>query len=91
MTIKTAVVISDLHVGAGPLDDCDDELDGRIVSFIRETAERGSVELIIAGDFLDFVQAPPWEGKHLEGVSPEGIQLCFTESQSIIKLAAIAA
>ena len=27
------VVISDIHVGSGPLDDCDAELEGGLVSF----------------------------------------------------------
>jgi UDP-2,3-diacylglucosamine pyrophosphatase LpxH len=63
---ERAVIISDLHVGAGPLDDCDHELDALLTSFIEEIARQDHVELIIAGDFLDFVQAPPWEGNQLE-------------------------
>jgi UDP-2,3-diacylglucosamine pyrophosphatase LpxH len=86
------LVISDLHVGAGPLDDCDGELEGHLVDFLRRHASAGApVELVINGDFLDFVQAEPWEGPGLESVSVEGHPLCFTQRQSLEKFDAIAA
>lgn len=88
---ESAVVISDLHVGAGQTDDCDEELEGLTASFINRIGSRGRRELIIAGDFLDFAQAPPWKGAELEGISEEGVRLCFTEPQSLQKLDAIAA
>jgi hypothetical protein len=47
------------------------------------------VELVINGDFLDFAQAPPWQGSDLESFSADGIPLCFTEDQSLLKLTAI--
>lgn len=86
------IAISDLHVGAGVLDDCDAELESSLVRFINDLgANRGSVELVINGDFLDFAQAPPWAGPELESMSPTGIPLCFTENQSLAKLDAIRA
>jgi UDP-2,3-diacylglucosamine pyrophosphatase LpxH len=83
-------IISDLHISEGILDDCDEELEGHFVSFI-ESLHRSAdpCELIINGDFLDFVQAAPWSGHELEGSTAEGIPLCFTESQSVEKLKAI--
>jgi UDP-2,3-diacylglucosamine pyrophosphatase LpxH len=48
------------------------------------------VELVINGDLLDFVQAPPFTGRRLEAKSATGIPLCFTQQQSLDKLAAIA-
>lgn len=84
-------VISDLHVGAGPLDDCDDELELQLVSFLEALAKRpGALELVVNGDFLDFAQAHPWKGHQLEAESSERIPLCFTEAQSVAKLATIA-
>lgn len=80
-------VISDVHVGAGALDDCDAELENCLVEFLHELARRESaVELVINGDFLDFVQAEPWQGRALESVSAEGVPLCFTQEQSVKKL-----
>ncbi len=88
---KVFIVISDLHLGAGPLDDCDGELEKLLVSFIMDLCSRPSeIELIINGDFLDFAQAPPWSGPELESTTPLGIPLCFTEEQSAEKLKAIA-
>ena len=47
---------------------------------------------MINGDFLDFAQAPPWQGNDLESLSQDAqLPLCFTEEQSCIKLAAIMA
>lgn len=90
MAIKTIIVISDLHVGASDLDDCDKTLEGHLVAFLTELAARKDcVELVINGDFLDFAQAPPWQGDELEATSPDGLPLCFTEDQSITKFRAI--
>ncbi|MDQ2974822.1 MAG: metallophosphoesterase [Acidobacteriota bacterium] len=84
------IVISDLHIGAGPLDDCDAELERCLLDFLADIGSAGSpVELVINGDFLDFAQAPPWKGKDLEAVTPLGIPLCFTQEQSLAKLEAI--
>src|SRR6266481_3135291 len=85
------IVVSDLHVAAGPLDDCDAEIEQSIVEFILSLAARNEpIELVINGDFLDFVQAPPYIGPELEGEG-DGIPLCFTEMQSVAKLRAIVA
>jgi UDP-2,3-diacylglucosamine pyrophosphatase LpxH len=83
------VIISDLHLGAGPLDDCDGELESLIVEFLNELSEDGPVQLVINGDFLDFVQASPWQGTDLTAESKKGIPLCFTEAQSVAKLESI--
>lgn len=90
MHTNSIVVISDLHVGSGPLDDCDEELESNLVSFINQLCSKvTAVELVINGDFLDFAQAAPWAGSELESESPDGVPLCFTEEQSIAKLEAI--
>lgn len=85
------ITISDLHISAQALDDFDPEIESKFVAFLAELASRrDAVELVINGDFLDFVQAPPAEGTALEGISSaEGQPLCFTESQSGEKLEAI--
>lgn len=87
------IVISDIHVSAGPLDDCDLELENCLVSFLEElSAKASALKLVINGDFLDFIQAPPWQGAHLEALAKDdGINLCFTEDQSVEKLQAIVA
>lgn len=83
-------VISDLHIGAGPLDDCDHELEAGLCAYLQQLATDGAkYELVIAGDFLDFAQAPPAEGRDLTATSIRGIPLCFTEAQSKEKLHAI--
>lgn len=88
MTGKT-IVISDLHIGAGRLDDCDSELEECLISFLNQQAsENIAVELVINGDFLDFAQAEPWEGADFE-VEHQGVPLCFTQDQSVLKLGKI--
>jgi len=90
MAKPRVIVISDLHISAGPLDDCDQELESCLVGFFGELfQDNGSAELVINGDFLDFVQAPPWSGPELESESPQGIPLCFKEEHSLAKLEAI--
>jgi UDP-2,3-diacylglucosamine pyrophosphatase LpxH len=80
-------IISDVHVGAGRLDDCDAELDGHLCDFFRELAAREeAVELVINGDFLEFIQAPPWQGRELESKTLDKTPLCFTAEQSRLKL-----
>ncbi|WP_409363104.1 hypothetical protein [Bradyrhizobium lablabi] len=44
---------------------------------------------MINGDFLDFVQAAPWQSSDFESETPTGTPLCFTEQQSLQKLANI--
>ena len=87
------IVFSDTHIGAGPLDDCDAELDEHITAFLREQGVlHPPVELIANGDLLDFVQALPYEDPDLRArssVKPH-VSLCFTEPQSRIKLKGIA-
>lgn len=90
MSSRSIIVISDIHVGAGPLDDCDKELEGHLCDFLHALSERDeSVELVINGDFLEFIQAPPWKGRELESHSQDMIPLCHTEEQSVSKLRAI--
>jgi UDP-2,3-diacylglucosamine pyrophosphatase LpxH len=85
-------IISDLHISVADLDDFDPELEEHLVAFLSSLCDRREpVELILNGDFLDFVQAPPWSGKDLESATSDGIPLCFTEEQSISKLCAIEA
>jgi len=101
MAVQRVVVISDLHVSAGALDDCDQALERHFVSFCTELASgKNAVELVINGDFLDFVQAPPWRNSDLvhsglfDSTTLEsemsGLPLCFTQKQSVQKLASVA-
>jgi len=86
----TLIVISDLHMGSGPLDDFEPEIEEHFVKFLEELRNRdGSTELVINGDLLDFVQAPPYKGSTLRDKTHDGIPLCFTEEQSRQKLEAI--
>lgn len=90
MAQSTLIVISDLHLGEGVLDDFDPELEAHLVAFLDHIgASPNSVELVINGDFLDFAQASPWKGGDLEGRTTAGNPLCFTEEQSLSKFAAI--
>lgn len=85
--IKRLVIISDLHIGAGPLDDCDEILEQHLVAFLLFLVESHPYcHLVINGDFLDFVQASPWEDKNFESETDDGTPLCFTEPQSLSKL-----
>ena len=84
------LVISDLHIGAGSLDDCDHHLEQQLLDFFAWILKECSpVELVINGDFLDFVQADPWAGSDLESKTLSEIPLCFTEVQSERKIEAI--
>jgi UDP-2,3-diacylglucosamine pyrophosphatase LpxH len=84
---KKLMVISDLHIGAGVLDDCDAELERQLIRFFEYVdGQRDSVELVINGDFFDFAQAEPWAGKELESRTADGIPLCFSQEQSLAKL-----
>ena len=66
------------------------ELEGHLASFLTWITHRPEPsELVINGDFLDFVQASPWSGSELEDETSEGVPLCFSEQQSIDKLQAI--
>src|SRR5262245_27232946 len=87
MSASRYVVISDLHVSAGKLDDCDPEIEEHLCRFLESL--RSGTELIINGDFLDFAQAPPEAGSDLESQTAANIPLCFTEDQSTTKLKAI--
>jgi metallophosphoesterase superfamily enzyme len=81
------VVISDLHMGAGPLEDFDPEVERALVEFCDEVAaDHRPTEFIINGDFLDFVQAEPWQSPEFESETRDGVALCFTEAQSLQKL-----
>src|SRR5258706_1830715 len=84
------LVISDLHLASGQLDDFDPEIEDALVEFLGQvSSERRETELVINGDFLDFVQAAPWQSQEFESETPAGLPLCFTESQSLQKLETI--
>ncbi|MEK6279006.1 MAG: hypothetical protein AABN95_01500 [Acidobacteriota bacterium] len=90
MSGRASIIISDIHIGAGLLDDCDEELESHLCDFLQTLSTRAeSIELIINGDFLDFVQAPPWKGAELESKTQDSIPLCHTEAHSRSKLSAI--
>lgn len=82
------IVISDIHIGAGELDDFTSELEVHLVAFINGIgSDQCPVELVINGDFFDFATAEPWEDQSQESKSKHGeIPLCFTEDQSCRKL-----
>lgn len=78
-------------MSAGELDDFDRELEGHLTDFLKQLTSSGdAIELVINGDFLDFVQAPPWRGRSLSSQAADGTPLSFTEAQSRSKLGAIA-
>jgi UDP-2,3-diacylglucosamine pyrophosphatase LpxH len=85
------IVVSDLHMSASPLEDFDEELENHFVRFLESdlAVRQYPVTLVINGDFLDFVQAPPYAGSALSSMTDEGVALCFTEQQSRAKLSAI--
>jgi hypothetical protein len=84
------IVISDLHIGAGALDDFDAEIELQFVAFLNDLSKRlRPIELVINGDFLDFVQSEPWKSKELRALSTNDQWLCFTEQQSVSKLHSI--
>jgi UDP-2,3-diacylglucosamine pyrophosphatase LpxH len=89
---RLVLVISDLHMGVGALNDFDCDIEEQLVAFLEHwRREPRDVELVINGDLLDFVQAPPFSGRELEAVSATpAVPLCFTEEQSLGKFRAIA-
>ncbi len=85
-------VISDLHIGAGELDDCDPGCEAALVAFIDGLASGPSgVELVLNGDSFDFVQADPWRDDGLEATAIDGVPLCFTRDTSRAKARSIVA
>jgi hypothetical protein len=52
-------------------------------------SENEPTELVINGDFLDFVQAEPWQSKEFESQTSDGVPLCFAEEHSVEKLRGI--
>jgi hypothetical protein len=89
---RTLIVISDLHVGAGVLDDFDLPIELEFTVFMGDVSRRPEpIELVINGDFLEFVQAAPWEERSLRSATAnETLQLCFTQAQSVAKFENIA-
>lgn len=86
----TTYVISDLHISAGKLDDCDATIELELIRFLKSISEDGDeVQLVINGDFLDFVQAPPLYDKDLRAESADSTPLCYSEAQSVRKLSEI--
>ncbi len=80
---KRAYVISDLHMAGG---DADAALDGfrqddTFARFVDRISD-AETTLIINGDFLDFVQVPPYD-------VPKPAHLLWTEESSVRKLEAI--
>ncbi len=77
---RTRFIISDLHLGAGDYLD-DFQQDAAFRSFVETIARRRSSELIINGDFIDFV------GVTLEKTVSKPFQrLGCTEAESLHKL-----
>ncbi len=77
---KTRYIISDLHLGAGDYLD-DFEQDDSFLAFLEQLGKRRSSELIINGDFIDFVAV------NLEKTTVHPFsRLGSTESESLEKL-----
>ena len=90
MTTQRVIILSDTHIGSGPLDDFDSILQEHLCRFLDQWAKDPSaIEIVINGDFLEFVQASPWEGHELRSHTVAGLPLCFTQDQSLTKLDAI--
>src|SRR5579883_1889369 len=77
---KQAFVISDLHIGGGPADPQleDFEQDQAFVKFVDAIARDG-ITLIVNGDFIDFIQIPPY-------TIPQPDYLLWTVQASMQKL-----
>lgn len=87
---RTIVVISDLHIGAGTLDDFDVAIELELVAFLTVLSKSSTqIELVINGDFLNFVQSDPWNDPDLRAPSVDHHFLCFSQSQSMSKLDSI--
>jgi len=85
--LSRVFVISDVHVGAGELDDFLPVFEQKLVSFIDMLGRLAEpVHLVINGDFFDFATAAPWKDRELESTTSDGLPLCFTEVQSCLKL-----
>jgi len=80
----TRYIISDLHMGAGGLPDGFHQ-DENFSLFVDSLLEKKKCELVINGDFMDFVQTP------LPGQSPKRFsRLGNTEEESRAKLRQVA-
>jgi UDP-2,3-diacylglucosamine pyrophosphatase LpxH len=81
------IIISDLHVGGGAADPGDDHVyqTNELVRFLQSIpeADKGQVELIINGDFLEFAQVLP------TAFSPASPEFWCTQQESLTKLKAI--
>ncbi len=77
---KQAFVISDLHIGGGPADPQleDFEQNDAFVKFVDAIAHQDTT-LIINGDFIDFIQIPPY-------TTPKPAYLLWTAQASRQKL-----
>lgn len=82
-------VISDLHIGAGELDDCDAGCEAALVEFIGWLSGQPDAELVLNGDSFDFVQADPWDLPGMCGHSADGLPLAHTRSHALSKARAI--
>jgi UDP-2,3-diacylglucosamine pyrophosphatase LpxH len=86
------LIVSDLHLGGGAADPGDDHVYqyGEFSTFIAEQAgtkegQRGNIELIINGDFLEFAQVKP------EAYTLGSTRYWCSEAESLQKLDAILA
>jgi UDP-2,3-diacylglucosamine pyrophosphatase LpxH len=77
---KQAFIISDLHIGGGAADANleDFDQDESFVGFVDAIAGADTT-LIVNGDFIDFIQIPPY-------TVPQPCHLLWTEQQSLQKL-----
>lgn len=77
---KQAFIISDLHIGGGAADPQleDFDQDESFVTFVDAIARAGTT-LIVNGDFIDFIQIPPY-------TVPQQCHLLWTQQQSLQKL-----
>lgn len=89
---KQTIIISDLHLGGGRADPGDDHVyqNSELAGFISELSDgeagkKGEVELIINGDFLEFVQVKQ------DAYAYASSKLWCAEAESLLKLECIIA
>lgn len=79
MTRPDLVIVSDLHLcDGGPREDFRPEDDRAFAGLLDELAEHTPIELVVNGDFIDFIQIQPrpemWSGDDLDASEPESVE-----------------
>ena len=93
---KLKIVLSDLHIGAGHIDEHDNRLEDfraneALVDFLHERRHEGEreereIELIINGDFFEFLQVPAVDDFDPAASYPQDVYLDSSEEASVKRL-----